>query len=137
VTFSTKGSYFWQASYSGDPNNAASTSSCGSATKTGDEVETVTGPSTSLELYISAPYQDNGVTVVNLWWTAPSGATTFTLIATENTGLGPYSYPDTGLPQFTQSSPFVVQVEGSTPLLSATFQVTDNLGDVSNTVSYP
>jgi hypothetical protein len=97
----------------------------------------VTAAPTSLQLHISMPYQDNGVTVVSLWWTAPPGATTFTLTANENTGLGPYNYPDTGLPQFTQDSPFIIQVEGATPLFSATFQVTDNLGDVSNTVSYP
>jgi hypothetical protein len=133
VTLATPGTYYWQASYSGDTNNSPSTSTCG----TGGEVQTVTAAPTSLQLHISMPYQDNGVTVVSLWWTAPPGATTFTLTANENTGLGPYNYPDTGLPQFTQDSPFIIQVEGATPLFSATFQVTDNLGDVSNTVSYP
>ena len=133
VTFTTPGTYYWQASYSGDANNAPTTSTCG----TGGEVETATPAPTSLQLHISAPYQDNGVTVVSLWWTAPPGATTFTLTDTENTGLGPYSYPDTGLPLFTQGSPFIVQVEGATPVFSETFQVTDNLGDASNAVSYP
>jgi uncharacterized protein YaiE (UPF0345 family) len=37
VTLTTPGTYYWQASYSGDSTNAASTSTCGS------EVETVTG----------------------------------------------------------------------------------------------
>ena len=37
VTLTTPGTYYWQASYSGDPTNDASTSTCGS------EVETVTG----------------------------------------------------------------------------------------------
>ncbi len=38
VSLSTPGTYYWQASYSGDATNAASTSSCGS------EVETVSAP---------------------------------------------------------------------------------------------
>ena len=38
VTLSTPGTYYWQASYSGDANNAPSTSTCGTA----GEVETVT-----------------------------------------------------------------------------------------------
>jgi hypothetical protein len=90
-----------------------------------------------LKLYISAPYQDNGVTVVNLWWTAPVGATSYSLIVNENTAAGPDSFTGTGLPQSTQSNPFIVQVEGDTTLVSATFQVTDNKGDVSNIVTYP
>ena len=76
--------------------------------------------------------------MVSLWWTAPPGATSFTLTADEVTGLGPVQLPGHwSKPQFTQDSPFIVQVEGATPPASATFQVTDNLGDVSNTVSYP
>jgi hypothetical protein len=89
-----------------------------------------------LELYISAPYQDNGVTVVSLWWTAPAGATTFSLTADENTADGTFDFTEPGLSQYTQSSPFIVQVEGDTTLNSATFQVTDNLGDSSNVVTY-
>ena len=94
-------------------------------------------PSSTLKLYISAPFQDNGVTVVSLWWTAPAGATSFNLIVNENTGAGPYSFTATGLPQSTQSAPYIVQVEGATTLFSASFQVTDNKGDVSNVVNYP
>jgi hypothetical protein len=41
VTLATPGTYYWQASYSGDPTNAASTSTCGS------EVETVTPTTTT------------------------------------------------------------------------------------------
>jgi hypothetical protein len=89
-----------------------------------------------LELYISASYQDNGVTVVSLWWTAPSGATSFSLTADENTADGTFDFTDPGLSQYTQSAPFIVQVEGATPLNSATFQVADNLGDTSNVVTY-
>ena len=40
-TLTTPGTYYWQASYSGDPTNAASTSTCGS------EVETVTSVTTT------------------------------------------------------------------------------------------
>lgn len=93
--------------------------------------------SSALQLYISAPYQDNGVTVVSLWWTAPAGATSFSLATNENTGAGQYGDTESGLPDFGPSNPYIVQVEGATPLYSATFQVTDNLGDTSNIVTYP
>ena len=43
-------------------------------------------PTTTIQLHISAPYQDNGVTVVSLWWTAPPGATSFNLTVHESTG---------------------------------------------------
>jgi hypothetical protein len=43
VTLSSTGTYYWQASYSGDTNNAGSTSPCGSAAN-GGEVETVATP---------------------------------------------------------------------------------------------
>ena len=52
VSLSSSGTYYWQASYSGDPGNEASTSSCGS------EVETVTGSTGSdadLVVTMSAP----------------------------------------------------------------------------------
>ncbi len=42
VTLTTPGTYYWQASYSGDANNASSLSTCG----TSGEVETVTQPKT-------------------------------------------------------------------------------------------
>ena len=92
---------------------------------------------TTLHLNISAPYQDNGVTVVSLWWASPPGASSFSLTADEKTAIGVYSYTATGLPQSRASAPFIVQVEGATELFGSTFQVTDNLGDVSNPVSYP
>jgi hypothetical protein len=95
------------------------------------------GGTGGLELYISAPYQDNGVTVVGLWWTAPVGATTFSLTADENTGDGTFDFTQPDLPQYTESSPFIIQVEGDTALNSATFQVSDNKGDTSNIVTYP
>ena len=91
---------------------------------------------TTLQLSISAPYQDNGVTVVSLWWAAPPGATSFSMTVNESTGIGPYSYTAIGLPQYGPGTSFIVQVEGATPMFGATFQVADNLGDVSNTVSY-
>jgi PQQ-like domain len=50
VTLSTPGTYYWQASYSGDSANAASMSACGS------EVETVTSPVVGLpSASISSP----------------------------------------------------------------------------------
>jgi hypothetical protein len=41
VTLATPGTYYWQASYSGDSTNAAATGTCGS------EVETVTPTTTT------------------------------------------------------------------------------------------
>ena len=92
---------------------------------------------TTLQLHISAPYQDNEVTVVSVWWAAPPGASRFSLTTNERTTIGPYSYTATGLPRSGTSTPVIVQVEGATPLFGATFQVADSRGDVSNTVSYP
>ena len=47
VTLTTPGTYYWQASYSGDTTNAASTSTCGS------EVETVTSTTTAVTVSTS------------------------------------------------------------------------------------
>ena len=47
VTLTTPGTYYWQASYSGDSTNAASTSTCGS------EVETVTSVTTPVTVTTS------------------------------------------------------------------------------------
>ena len=47
VTLTTPGTYYWQASYSGDTTNAASTSTCGS------EVETVTSTTTAVTVTTS------------------------------------------------------------------------------------
>jgi hypothetical protein len=49
VTFSAPGAYYWQASYSGDANNLASKSVCG----TSGEVETVTAVAASTSLTTS------------------------------------------------------------------------------------
>jgi large repetitive protein len=115
------------ATYGGDHNFTGSS---------GTVVQTVNARP-ALQLYISAPYQDDGVTVVSLWWTAPPGATSFSLTATESTADGPSSYTADLLPQYGPDNPFIVQVEGDTTLNSATFQVTDNTGDSSNIGSYP
>ncbi len=47
VSLSSAGTYYWQASYSGDANNGASTSACGS------EVESVSGAPTTLTTTLS------------------------------------------------------------------------------------
>ena len=49
VTLATPGTYYWQASYSGDSKNLLSTSTCG----TTGEVETVTNPNTMTSLVTS------------------------------------------------------------------------------------
>jgi hypothetical protein len=45
VTLSTAGTYYWQASYSGDPANTMSKSTCGAE----GEVETITTPTTTVQ----------------------------------------------------------------------------------------
>jgi hypothetical protein len=58
VTLATDGTYYWQATYSGDPSNVTSVSTCGAA----GEVETVTPappPSTTLRTQLSGT-QDGG-----------------------------------------------------------------------------
>ncbi len=48
VTLTTPGTYYWVASYSGDPSNAASASGCGAETETVTAVSTATSLTTSL-----------------------------------------------------------------------------------------
>ncbi|MGO9957198.1 MAG: IPT/TIG domain-containing protein, partial [Solirubrobacteraceae bacterium] len=60
-TFSTPGSYYWQASYSGDSANGASSSTCGS------EIETVTAPACAAAPTITTNPSNETVT-------APAGA---------------------------------------------------------------
>jgi len=62
VTLSAAGTYYWQASYSGDTNNAASTSVCGS------ETETVTGLPTPT---VTTSVQSSGQSVTSV----PAGST--------------------------------------------------------------
>ena len=57
VTLSAPGTYYWQASYSGDTSNAASTSTCGS------EIETVTGLPTPS---VTTAVQSGGQTVTSV-----------------------------------------------------------------------
>ena len=59
------GTYYWQASYSGDPSNQPSASTCGPS----GEVETVTKTATSVSTVLSG----DGVTGASI--TIPSGAT--------------------------------------------------------------
>ena len=49
---------------------------------------------TTLQLHISAPYQDNGVPVVTLRWAAPPAATSFSVTVHERTEIGRYSDSD-------------------------------------------
>jgi hypothetical protein len=69
VTLSTPGTYYWQATYSGDANNIGSSSTCGS------EVETVSGsgspPTCELTSTIAGPPKEITVTVQ-----APAGLST-------------------------------------------------------------
>jgi hypothetical protein len=54
VTLTTPGTYYWQASYSGDTTNAASTSTCGS------ETETVTSQTTSTAVSVTTSLSGEG-----------------------------------------------------------------------------
>ncbi len=68
---------------------------------------------------------------------APPGATRFSLTVNESTGIGRYSYTATGLLESGPSTPFIVQVEAAWPAGCGLPGHQDNLGDVSNLVSYP
>ncbi len=59
VTLSTAGTYYWQASYSGDTNNESSESTCGTAAN-GGEVETVTIPVTPQPTSVSTSLSGGG-----------------------------------------------------------------------------
>jgi hypothetical protein len=48
VTLNTAGTYYWQAAYSGDTNNASSTSTCGAETETVSQTTAPTTVTTSL-----------------------------------------------------------------------------------------
>jgi hypothetical protein len=65
VALTTPGTYYWQASYSGDSANAASKSSCGS----GGEVESVTSVSTTAEpTNLETSLSSNGSSqTLNMW----------------------------------------------------------------------
>lgn len=64
VTLSTPGPYYWEASYSGDADNAPSLSTCGSA----GEVETVTAAETTVTTALSGGGQAPGIAI-----TVPAG----------------------------------------------------------------
>jgi hypothetical protein len=64
VTLSTPGAYYWEASYSGDADNAPSVSTCG----TGGEVETVTPAETNVTTALSGGGQAPGPAI-----TVPAG----------------------------------------------------------------
>ncbi len=69
VTLSSPGTYYWQASYSGDEDNGASTSSCGS------EVETVGKAATSFTAAANPTSTSYGNTVQLSATGLPAGAT--------------------------------------------------------------
>ena len=65
VTLPSAGTYYWQASYSGDTNNLLSASTCG----TNGEVETVTGQTAALPTKLRTLLLGSGVFGGgNCWW---------------------------------------------------------------------
>jgi len=83
VTLSTAGTYYWQASYSGNTTNAASESTCGS------EIETVPGAASAT---VSTAVQSSGTGVTSV----PAGST----VSDQATVSGPSGTP-TGTVTFT------------------------------------
>ena len=65
VTLTSAGTYYWQASYSGDTTNASSTSTCGNA----GEVETVVGMTTPTPVKIKTQLKGSGLFSGHWsWW---------------------------------------------------------------------
>ncbi len=69
VVLTTAGTYYWQASYSGDAKNAASVSACGTA----GEVETTTPP--YADQFVTSAVSAIPGTSLNLHWSTPAAAT--------------------------------------------------------------
>ena len=86
LTLPTAGTYYWQASYSGDTNNAASTSTCGT-TANGGEAETVTLQPTMVSTSLSGGGMSSGSAI-----SVPTG----TAVTDQATLSGPDASAATG-----------------------------------------
>jgi hypothetical protein len=111
VTFDTAGTYYWQASYSGDDNNLSSTSTCGA------EVETVTPADTGTATSLSGGGQ-SGLSI-----SVPAGTAvtdTATLSGTDAgaaTGTVTYDvYSDSGCTTMVSTgTPLTITTPGTVP----------------------
>jgi hypothetical protein len=92
VIVNTAGTYYWQATYSGDPSNITSVSTCGAA----GEVETVTpaAPTSTIlrtQLSGSEDYWLGDVTIVSPWTAVTDSATLSGANAAQATGTVTYT----------------------------------------------
>jgi Bacterial Ig-like domain (group 3) len=103
VTLDAAGTYYWQASYSGDANNLSSTSTCG-------EVEVVTPANTTTTTMLSASSVAAGVAVTD-------SATLTGAVADAATGTVTYNvYSDAGCTDLvTSSMPLTITTPGALP----------------------
>ncbi len=126
VTLTTPGLYYWQAAYSGDANNAASSSTCGAK----GEVQTVTQPvdttppSCTLTAVIAGPPKVIQITVQD------TGSGLNSVAVTTSTNA------KTTVPKFTvgTTQPLVVTSTKTNQSLSSevALKVTDVAGNVTN-----
>jgi len=87
VTLTAPGTYYWQASYSGDSLNGASSSSCGA----GGEVETVTAAATTLATSLSGGESSGTAISVPAGTAVTDSATLSGAVASGATGTVTYS----------------------------------------------
>jgi hypothetical protein len=113
VTLTTAGTYYWQATYSGDTNNLPAASTCG----IGGEVETVTAAATTLTTTLSAGSQSGtsisvpvGTGVIDTATLTGANAATATGTVTYNV----YSDPAC-LSQISTTSPLTITTAGTLP----------------------
>jgi uncharacterized repeat protein (TIGR01451 family) len=115
VTLTTPGTYYWVASYSGDPSNAASASDCGAETETvraSDTTKpsctlTAVGTDSSGKKYAEATVRDQGSGVATIAVTKSVNATTVVPAYTPGT-----------------TDPVVVRSTKINQSLSSTFELT-------------
>ncbi len=140
VTLDSAGTYYWQASYTGDSANAASTSACGP----GDEVETVAIGSTSLSTSLSGDSQSGTAISVPVNTAVTDAATLSGTYASIAGGTVTYTvYSDSGCSTPAGSGGTVNVTDGSVPASSAVTLASTGTyywqasysGDVANTSS--
>jgi hypothetical protein len=139
VTLSSQGTYYWQASYAGDTNNLASTSTCGA------EVETVTAPTTALPTKLKTLLLGSGIFGGGrCWWSGDEITVYAGTAVTDSASLsGPNASEATGTVTYTVYSLTRGSHWGSTGwgwnavASGGTFTVTGGLVPNSNPVTLP
>ncbi len=144
VSLPSAGTYYWQASYSGDANNATSASTCGTSAS-GGEVESVTGATAALPTRLTTQLLGSGVFGGGHCWWRGNQITVFTSAAvTDSASLsGPNASKATGTVTYTvyslkPGSKSNFHYKSWSPVASGgTFPVTDGSVPDSNPVTLP